>query len=63
MGEENEYSIREVLMRRDGLSGEEADQLIAEAREELAEGRDPEEICADWFGLEPDYIWDLVEQA
>lgn len=63
MSEENEYSIREVLMRRDGLSGEEADALIAEAREELAEGRDPEEICADWFGLEPDYIWDLVRQG
>lgn len=62
MSEESVYSIREVLMRRDGLSGKEADELIAEAREELAEGRDPEEICADWFGLEPDYIWDLVEQ-
>ena len=63
MSEKSVYSIREVLMRRDGMSGEEADQLIAEAREELAEGRDPEEICADWFGLEPDYIWDLVGQG
>lgn len=63
MSEESVNSIREVLMRRDGLSGEEADELIAEAREELAKGRAPEEICEDWFGLEPDYIWDLVEQA
>lgn len=63
MSEENEYSIRQVLVYRDGLSEEEAEELIAEAREELNEGRDPEEICADWFGLEPDYIWDLVEQA
>ena len=63
MSEENEYSIREVLMRRDGLSGEEANALIAEAWEELGEGYDPEEICADWFGLEPDYIWDLVWQG
>lgn len=63
MGKENEYSIREVLIRRDGMSGEEADEIIAEAREELENGGDPEEICADWFGLEPDYIWDLVKEA
>lgn len=53
MSEENEYSIRQVLMQRDGLSQEEAEELIAEARKELN----------DWFGLEPDYIWDLVKQA
>ena len=46
MSEENEYSIRQVLMYRDGLSEEEAEELIAEAREELNEGRDPEEISA-----------------
>lgn len=63
MDKENEYSIREVLMRRDGMSEEEADELIAEARKELTEGRDPEEICVDWFGLEPDYIWDLMGQG
>jgi len=47
-------------MRRDGLSAAEADELIAEARERVLEGEDPEEILHDDFGLEPDYIWDLI---
>lgn len=54
-------TLRKVLMRRDGLSGDEADELIAEARERVAEGEDPEDILIDEFGLEPDYIWDLLD--
>jgi len=56
---ENE-TLREVLMRRDGLSGEEADSLIQDARDAVAAGADPEEVLADEFGLEPDYFWELV---
>ena len=54
-------SLKEVLMRRDGLSGEEADEQIAEARllVELGEA-DPEELLHDEFGLEPDYVFDLM---
>jgi hypothetical protein len=54
-------SLREVLMRRDGMSGDEADELIEEARERVADGEDPEEVLLDEFGLEPDYIWDLLD--
>jgi hypothetical protein len=54
-------SLREVLMRRNGMSGDEADELIEEARERVAEGEDPEEVLHDEFGLEPDYIWDLID--
>jgi hypothetical protein len=54
-------SLREVLMRRDGMSGDDADELIKEARERVAEGEDPEEILLEDFGLEPDYLWDLVD--
>ena len=53
-------SIKEVLMQRDGLTGEEADDAIKEAKEEfnrlLEEGEDPSDICEDYFGLEPDYL-------
>ena len=50
------YEILPVLMRRDGMGREEAEDLIAEARERVLEyGEDPEE-----FGLEPDYIYDLL---
>lgn len=57
-------SIKEVLMQRDELTAEEADELIAEAKEDLENrldaGEMPFDICADWFGLEEDYIYDLI---
>ena len=55
-----EESIKQILMRRDGMSADDAEELIAEAREAVAEGQDPEEVCCDYFGLEPDYIWELL---
>ena len=57
-------SLLEVLMRRDGLSREEAAEEIAQARDAvLLDGEDPEEVLADWFGLEPDYVFDLLGDA
>ena len=57
-------SIKKVLMERDGMSEEEADSEIKAARDDLDErlgkGEQPFDICADWFGLEPDYIEDLI---
>jgi hypothetical protein len=53
-------SLLKVLMRRDGLLREEALQQIAMAKAEVLEGADPEEVLADWFGLEPDYLYDLL---
>lgn len=55
-----EESIQQILMRRDGMSAGEAEELIQEAREAVAEGQDPEKVCYDYFGLEPDYIWELL---
>ena len=51
--------VKDILCRRDGMTEEEAFDLIEEAREALRDGGDPEEICYDFFGLEPDYIWAL----
>lgn len=55
--------VKDILCRRDGMTEEEAFDLIEEAREALEEtmqdGGAPEEICYDFFGLEPDYIWAL----
>jgi hypothetical protein len=59
-------TIKEVLMRRDGMSEAEADDLIDEAREQmyeyLEEGDEQaaEDICQEYFGLEPDYIMELL---
>lgn len=57
-------SIASVLMERDGLSKEEAEQMIDNARRELferlEEGDMPFDICEELFGLEPDYLEELV---
>lgn len=53
-------TLKEVLMRRDRMSSEEAEAAIIEAAELVFDGADPEEVLADEFGLEPDYVFDLL---
>lgn len=55
-----EEGLLEVLMRRDGLWRGEAQELIEEARSRVLAGDDPEEVLAEEFGLEPDYVFDLL---
>jgi hypothetical protein len=53
-------------MRRDNLISTEADNLIAEAREALHEYLEADDqesahsICEEFFGLEPDYLMELL---
>ena len=53
-----------VLMERDDLTREEAEEQVAECTREmhqrLAEGEMPDDICEEYFGLEPDYLMDLL---
>ena len=53
-------SLKETIMERDDLTDEEATEMIADARRRAYEGEDPEEILYGDFGLEPDYIFDLL---
>ena len=53
--------LKTVLMNRDGISEDEADDLIQDAKKRVMDGEDPEEILESEFGLEPDYIFDLIE--
>tara|TARA_R110000823_G_C15702703_1_gene476646 strand:+ start:313 stop:495 length:183 start_codon:yes stop_codon:yes gene_type:complete len=57
-------TIKEVLMRRDDMTADEADQLIRDAKEDLHErleqGEMPDDICSEWFGLEPDFLDELI---
>lgn len=57
-------TIKEVLVERDKMTEEEAELLIADAEEDLnyrlSKGEMPEDFCEEWFGLEPDYIFDLI---
>lgn len=56
-------TIKQVLMTRDDMTESEADDLIADARTDLTErleaGEMPFDICAEWFGLEEDYLEEL----
>jgi len=58
-------TIKEVLMRRDGMSESEAEDFITEAKEEmyyrLEHGEDAYDICQEFFGLEPDYLMELLD--
>lgn len=53
-------TLLEVLMRRDGLSRKDAQDCIDIAKLQVLDGEDPAEILEDDFGLEPDYIHDLL---
>ncbi len=59
-------TIKQVLMRRDNMTAEAADVAIREARQELAELlaegdlEAADNICQNHFGLEPDYIMELI---
>ena len=58
--------IKEILIKRDNMTPEAADELIEEAREDfhayLAEGdlEAAENICEEYFGFEPDYIDEFI---
>ena len=58
-------TIKEVLIRRDGMTFEEADDMLKEAREEfdrlIEDGEIPYDFCEEWFGLEPDYLVEFMD--
>jgi len=59
-------TIKDILMRRDGMTEEEALALIVDAKaawEEYIYEDDLESafyVCQEFFGLEPDYIDKLI---
>lgn len=59
-------SLVETLIARDKISREQAEADIAECKAEMLEAIDSgdffeaEEIFAEWFGLEPDYMFEIL---
>jgi len=51
--------LKRVLMNRDELTSDEADEQIAEMSGQINDGENPEDVLYD-IGLEPDYIFDLI---
>lgn len=54
-------TLIQVLMDRDGLTKQEATTVIRDAQNLVRDGADPEEVLYEEFGLEPDYVFDLIE--
>lgn len=54
-------SLKEVLMQRDGMTAQEAQAAIDDAKQQVFDGADPEEVLCEEFGLEPDYIFDILD--
>jgi len=52
--------LKRILIERDGLSDQEANELIADAKLRVLEGENAEEILEYDFGVEPDYIFDIM---
>lgn len=56
--------LRQTLIESFGYTEDQADSEIGAARSELyerlAQGEMPYDFCAEWFGLEPDYLEDLL---
>lgn len=55
-------NVIEILMERDGISRQEAEELIDETRDLLLSSDvwEADDIMADQLGLEPDYIMDIL---
>lgn len=54
--------VVEILMRRDELTRQEAEESIAEVRELMIENPDDAaEILMDELGLEMDYLFDILD--
>lgn len=49
-----------IMMERDGMERDEAEELLRDARADVENGEDPAEVLVAFFGLEPDYVWDLL---
>lgn len=60
----NLMKLVDVLMERDRIGYKEASDLVSQAKEDfdarLSAGESVDDICEEWFGLEPDFIEELI---
>ena len=59
-------TIKDILIRRDDMTPNDADKLILKAKKQLAKHLSEENfdlaenICQEFFNLESDYIYELL---
>ena len=51
--------VVKILMKRDGMDRQEAEDLVRECQEDLENGNYT--AIQDWLGLEDDYIFDVLD--
>jgi hypothetical protein len=49
----------DAYIKRDGISEEEAEEIVAELRARVWDGENPEDVLYE-EGFEPDYVMDLI---
>ena len=55
-------TIKEIIMKRDGYTSDQADSLINEAVDGMNDYLDEgdidsaDQVCMEYFGLDPDYL-------
>lgn len=52
--------IVNILMQRDNLSKEDAEEMLETAKDRVLDGEDPESVLHEEFGLEPDYVFEIL---
>lgn len=48
-----------ILMARDNISKEEATEIVADCRQRIYDGENPEDVLYE-LGLEPDYVFYII---
>ena len=56
-------TLRKVIKARDGINDAEFDALVEEAADALDAGEDPDDILRDVFSIEPDFVFDLIDEV
>ena len=56
-------TLRKVIKDRDGIDDAEFDALVEEAADALEAGEDPDDILHETFSIEPDFVFDLIEEV
>ena len=54
-----DYSLLRVLMDRDEMDLDEAQEEIEMMKQAVLDGQDPEEVLYE-YGLEPDYVFEIL---
>ena len=52
-------SLLKILMKRDDLTEAEAQEIIDDAKQQVRDGENPEDVLYE-MGLEPDYFDELL---